>query len=70
MTEQYEDPADGFFEAPAPAPTDRKEQRPGGSDSEPERIPLAEIKVRVSTDSTCLIARNLKGRIDYAREWS
>lgn len=52
MTEQYEDPADGFFEAPAPAPTDRKEQRPGGSDFETERIPLADIKVRVSTDST------------------
>ena len=52
MTEQYEDPADGFFEAPAPAPTDRKEQRPGGSDSETERIPLAEIKVRPATDST------------------
>jgi hypothetical protein len=52
MTEQYEDPADGFFEAPAPAPTDRKEQRPGGSDTGTERIPLADIKVRVSTDST------------------
>lgn len=46
MTEQYEDPADGFFDAPTPLPSsgDGQFPEPGGSD--PERIPLAPIKVR------------------------
>lgn len=46
MTEQYEDPSDGFFEAPAPLPLSGDEQFPEPGSPGSERTPLAHIKVR------------------------
>ena len=46
MTEQYEEPGDGFFEPPAPLPPPEGGQFPERFDPGRERSPLASIKVR------------------------
>jgi len=61
MSEQYEDPDDGFFEAPAPlpmGPTDKDEQYPEGSKPPVDRVPLAPIKARpIETGSSDDVVR-------------